>query len=462
MKRFWLFVLLMAGSLAVLTSPAMAKPEEGSDDSSGTSLEDINSALGGMSAHMNEIDKKLHLTIFGDVRGRYALWTQTQSDKNAPPPTTITDKGIGRYRARIGAKITRGDIAGGLRIATGGSANPNSENNTYANAFQQPAVDIDQAYLTYTPGFLNNVLKVTAGKMGNPLFFSPMTWDPDINPEGAALEISKSGLVFRADYFELVSNAGAAQPVTNLPSGTVTNTGAGADEYMANFQLEENLKLDPVDVKLLVGYEYIPNATALAGGNLAGIIIGPKSPLTTSNKPVGVGNIWDVGKIIPDFQVLEGAIQVKHKIGDVPMVWTAHLIDNINSFKVPNGESLTNGPPAGSTYTTLSNELGGYLEVKAGDTNKGNFLGCLAASYVEPNAQMANLASDDANFTNTEYLFEQVGYGLEENVSLLLSVWELQRIYYNYYGALNNSAITSGGTSRDPEFQIYMDCLLTL
>jgi len=88
-------------------------------------------------------------------------------------------------------------------------------------------------------------------------------------------------------------------------------------------------------------------------------------------------------------------------------------------------------------------------------------MGVAAMSYVEPNAQLANLPSDDANFTNTEYLFQQIGYGLEDNVTFLLSAWELEHIY-DYYGNTNNKFTTSGGTSKSPELQLYADCVLSL
>ena len=460
MKRFWLLALLTAGTLAMtLVSPVSAKMS--SDDSasdSSSSMEDINSALGSMAVKIDDLDSKIgSLKIFGDVRARYALWTQTQSIAKALP---ISDKAVGRYRARLGVKDSFGDVSGGMRIATGSAANPNSENNTYDNGFQNPAVDIDLAYLTYQPSWLDKMAKVTVGKMGNPLFTTPMTWDPDINPEGAMLELSKSDLTFKADYFDLVNTAGTAQSVSN----GVTDTSAASDEYMANFQLDYLIKLDDdSNLRALVGYEYIPNVTALAGVAEPAGFVGPASALSTSNKPLGVGNIANIHGVIPDFQVGEAALQLKNKFGDVPMQWTIHVIDNLDSFNVPVAETLTGPASFNKGYTNLSNSLGYYVEAKAGNTNKGNWLGCVALSYVEPNAQLANLASDDANFTNTQYLFEQIGYGLEKNVSLLLSAWEIQRIYYAYYSqAASQSNITSsGGTSRDPLYQVYADCVLS-
>src|SRR5258708_4729302 len=193
MKRFWLLALFVAGSLAVLTAPAFAKGEEGTDDSS-SAMDDVNSAMGSISSRVGDVEKVLGLKFFGDVRTRFDWRTQTQSD----PATIVTATGKyanaaqgpivdltrGRYRVRLGAMKTMGDFKAAMRIASGATNNPNSENNTFDSGFTNPAINIDQAYITYTPGFLTGHMWLTAGKMPNPLTVSPISWDPDIVPEG--------------------------------------------------------------------------------------------------------------------------------------------------------------------------------------------------------------------------------------------------------------------------------------
>ncbi|MGH7738513.1 MAG: putative porin [bacterium] len=459
MKRFCRLGLFLAGALVSLNAPAFANDSatDAGENSANvdTSMDDVRSALGSMAVEINEIKSKFGLTIFGDVRARYAVWSQTQSDKNAPAPGTISDKAVGRYRARLGAKETIGDMTGGLRVATGSGKNPNSENDTYDNGFQNPGVYIDEAYLTYEPSFLDKAVKLTVGKMGNPLAFTPMTWDPDICPEGAALQIFKGGTQFTAAYFDLVNTAGTGQ--------TSTNSGTGTDEYMANFQLEQSFKISDADLKLMLGYEYIPYANALAGGVVPAGYVGPETALGTSNTPLGSGNLVNGNGSLDDFHMGEVMVQLKSKLSGAPMQWTLHIADNFNASNVPvNAPTAGTSTPGNAGYTDLSTNLGWYLEAKLGDTQPGDWLGCLAASYVEPNAQLANLASDDANFTNTQYLFEQVGYGLQKNVSLRLSIWEIQRIYNAYYSGSTNKMITSdAGTSRDTLVQMYADCVFS-
>ena len=482
MKRFWLFALMLAGSLAVLTAPAMAKGDEG-DDSSDSSMEDVNSAIGALSARVADTEKQLGLKFFGDVRLRYAYQTQDQSDYPGALKVgtnngvgRIADKGIGRYRARLGVKKTSGDFTGALRISTGqtnsnnGSvatagglvSNPNSENQTFDNGFGDPAIVIDQAYLNYEPDFLQKHLKVTVGKMPNPLTTTPIMWDPDINPEGALVELSKDDFKFRAAYFDLVATGGT----TSKANGNVINDQLGSDEFMADFQAAEMFGIDKdTNIQLTAGYEYIPNTTILAGGGPGGENIGPMSPLATQNKPVGT-NVWDFGKVIPDFQVVEGILTVNHKLVDVPLKWTLHVTDNLDSFNLPNNLSTT-GPvtsvvntKAKLGYSTLSNQYAWFLGLNINSIKaKGDFAGMVALGYVEPNAQMSNLVNDDANFTNSEYLTEQFSYGLEDNVTFLLTSWQLNHIYYAYLGAPN---LTLGGTSRATEVVAFADVLFNL
>jgi len=381
---------------------------------------------------------------------------------------------------------TAGDFNGALRFGTG-SGNANSENDTFANGFQGQAVLVDQAYLTYTPSFADKHISITAGKMPNPLVKTDMFWDPDIAPEGVALGFDFGmDTKARLTYFDLANPAGTTQ--------TVTNSGLGSDEYMANLQLDHLFKLDTTNsVYLMLGYEYIPNATALAGGTAPGAYVNlPNTALSSSNTPIGAGNFVDYGGVIPDFAIGEGMLTIKHAKNamdnsDFPLALNIHLIDNFDSFNMPNGYFATSYNSAAVTnaamqaaalalnggkaqgYSNFTNQYGFYVEASAGDTAKGDLLGKFAVSYVEPNAQLANLASDDANFTNTEYLYQQIGYGVEDNLVLLLSAWELQNVY-NLYGPPNNKLAANGngtstqlrGNSTSPELQLYADCVLSL
>jgi len=117
MKRFWMFVLLVAGSLAVLTAPAvvMADDENGGDTLESL-REDMNTALGTQASRMSDIEKQLGIKLMGDIRIRYAF--KSQLNNSADKQGTISDQSYGRYRVRFGATKQFGDFLAGFRLTT--------------------------------------------------------------------------------------------------------------------------------------------------------------------------------------------------------------------------------------------------------------------------------------------------------------------------------------------------------
>ncbi len=64
MKRFWLFAMLLAGTLVALNAPAFAKDaEEGGSSSADT--EDINSAIGGLASRVSNLEHAVKVEIHG-------------------------------------------------------------------------------------------------------------------------------------------------------------------------------------------------------------------------------------------------------------------------------------------------------------------------------------------------------------------------------------------------------------
>ncbi|HUO56866.1 MAG TPA: putative porin [bacterium] len=438
MKRFWLLALLAAGTLSVaLGTPAFAaKSDEGAAEDTGTSMDDVNSAMGSMTSHMNDIDKKLHLNFSGDVRVRYAFICQSASQTGV----TIGDSSRGRYRARFGVSKKLGDFTGKFRIATGSSAAPFSQNNTFDTAMANPSILIDTASLTWDPAFSNGVLSFTVGKMGNPLTKTSITWDPDIQPEGALMEIKKGDFALRATYFEL----------QNLfASGT---TFGNMDIFMDNVQAEIAAKFDTdTSLGLMAGFEYIPNGALLTSGATGiGAVLGAgKNPVTSyggvvDNGP-GVGRNWDIA---------EGMIYFKHKLGDVPMKWYGHFTDNLN------GTNLT-ALPVGTYSNTFTNQYAWLFGVDIGATKSaGDFAGSLYVASLDPNCNLPYLLDDDPGESNRQYVFGSLSFLAEDGVLLKLSEWAVQHEYYAIAGV--GSANALGGSSQNPELVTYLDCILNL
>jgi Putative porin len=138
--------------------------------------------------------------LYGDVRLRYE-----ERQVNDPDEGKIRLQRL-RYALRLGL---RGDLFDdfyyGLRLET--AVNPRSPWVTFGTSasgtpYQGPfgkstaGITLGQAYLGWREG---SWLDITAGKMPNPLYTTPMLWDTDLNPEGVAERFKYT--VGQADFF---------------------------------------------------------------------------------------------------------------------------------------------------------------------------------------------------------------------------------------------------------------------
>jgi hypothetical protein len=173
-----------------------------------------------------------NVELFGDIRVRY---------EHRQATTPIDDRyelDRGRFAVRVGL---RGDAFDnfyyGLRLET--STNPRSTWVTFGGSSPTPfgksatGVNVGQAYLGWRPG---DWLDVTIGKMPNPLYTTPMTWDGDLNPEGLAEHFKYT--VGKVDFFanfgqflyqdnnpNFISSDLLVPPGSSTPNGTTVRTG---------------------------------------------------------------------------------------------------------------------------------------------------------------------------------------------------------------------------------------------
>lgn len=149
----------------------------------------------------------------GDFRMRY------QRDRKR---ATATQNEKTRFRMRLGTESEVNDqtkVYFGL--ASGSSADPRSTNQTLQDSFAKKSVYIDYAYAAYTP-FTWAALSL--GRMKNPIYQTgDMLWDTDINPEGAAVQLTRT-LNDKLNFF--MNNAFFMLDDSASPNGT------GADPSM--------------------------------------------------------------------------------------------------------------------------------------------------------------------------------------------------------------------------------------
>jgi hypothetical protein len=150
----------------------------------------------------------------GDFRAR----TDYLSSDNS----LFSDRYRLRYRVRFGATVVmKDDFEVNLTLGSGDAGgNALSNNTTLENNGTKKPIWVDKAYAKWTP--LHNgdwTLSGTIGKMANPFETSPMVYDPDYTPEGAALQLKHNfsdehSLQFNGGAFVLDENGNAASGKT--------------------------------------------------------------------------------------------------------------------------------------------------------------------------------------------------------------------------------------------------------
>lgn len=156
--------------------------------------------------------------LYGDFRGRYDELT---TDSPGNPTTFLSGQNRVRlrYRLRVGLTIDMKDnLEAGFRLGSGDAGGGALSNNTTLenNGTKKP-VWVDAAFGKWSPLHKDPwMLALTVGKMDQPFQASPMVFDPDYTPEGAALQSSykindNHSLVFNGAAFVLDELPGSAR-----------------------------------------------------------------------------------------------------------------------------------------------------------------------------------------------------------------------------------------------------------
>ncbi len=229
----------------------------------------------------------------GDFRGRYDQVTSTDGN------THFADRDRFRYRLRAGVVVSmQGGLETGFSLTTADPAqansfnnagNPLSGNSTMQDNGTKTGVYIDTAYGKWTP--LNSdgwFLSTIIGKMINPIQFTPMVFDPDWTPEGAAAQV---GYTFNDHHSIMVTGVAFVedQEVTGSDTGSVRAPGlfGGQAMWTANWTQKLGTSLG------LGGYTIInpenlttANVPYINQGNSRFLYISPKPPNAQSYRLV--------------------------------------------------------------------------------------------------------------------------------------------------------------------------------
>jgi len=126
------------------------------------------------------------LSLFGDIRIRYEGFFNQPGEMGE----SIGARNRERYRARIGATFRYSDeLSATIRLASGNPNDPISTNQTFTGDFTRKNINLDWAYITFTPGktfgIRPGVVSLTGGKFAVPQFrVGELIWDDDLSVEG--------------------------------------------------------------------------------------------------------------------------------------------------------------------------------------------------------------------------------------------------------------------------------------
>ena len=209
------------------------------------------------------------ISVSGDIRVREEPWF------NGPQDGSL-DRARARVRARINflAELSPQFLTG-LSLASGDVYDPISTNSTLGVFYVRKPIAIDQAYITYKPKEFKP-LTLTAGKFRYPWFNTELTWDKDLNPEGAAetlafpLEdiplLKRVAVVgFQLPFAEIAQSGGTSKNI-------VQSTSYGT-QLQTNWQLMSHLQLSAY-----LGYYDFQNADAIAVALATARARNPQSP----------------------------------------------------------------------------------------------------------------------------------------------------------------------------------------
>jgi Skp family chaperone for outer membrane proteins len=203
-----------------------------------------------------------------------------------------TDESLERMRARVRARFnavaTLGEqFRAGLSLASGDINDPTSTNQTLTGFYTRKAVALDLAFVEFTPKNFKP-LTLVGGKFRYPWYNTELTWDKDLNPEGAA-----ETLAFNLDtpVLKRVAFIGFQLPFAEI-AGTASTDKRITQQITYGGQLQTNWQLASwLKLSAYAGYYDYRGADSIALALARASTKNPQTPFSgylplTSGNPV--------------------------------------------------------------------------------------------------------------------------------------------------------------------------------
>ncbi len=348
-----------------------------------------------------------------------------------------------RVRVRFNAQADLGSqFRTGITLASGDINDPISTNQTLTGFYTRKPIALDQAFVQFTPKQFKN-LTLVGGKFRYPWYNTELTWDKDLNPEGAAeiLAFNLSTPVLKR--FALV---GFELPFAEV-AGTVSGDKRITQQITYGGQLQTTWQIVPhVTLNAYTGFYDFRGADSIALALARAGSKNPQTPLTG---------------LLP----LQSANGVQNSV----YTTTASTVITVNGTSYPTGvTAITNSQFASKfqLFDTIAR-----LDIDTGHKRAPlSFIG----DYVQNMGacgNLANLAPAPANTSTTTYnqtvnapcaAKQRRGYWMEGRVGRLQDKGDLQFGYTHIYiereavlSNFNYSDIRQGSNVTQHRFDLF-------
>jgi len=375
---------LIAGLAAFLTLPALAQNAPTSDAPSASQLEAAQQQIEALKAQLERLEATVDYlksnalaarkdaaneavdvanlkttaskyTWSGDFRYRHELIDAEE---------TATSRARDRIRLRFGVLAKVNDtVTAKLQFSTTNTGNDSarSTNQTLGTSWDKKPLSIDLAYVDWKA---SNLFTVTLGKMPIPWTkTASYFWDNDLTPEGAALKFTR-GPVFAGVYYNWLNERDVG-----------TNSAGSTDANMVGAQLGIKQAFGKSTFTAAVAYfdvngvqdriasGAVPSAAppgttcAIDGafGNGAGTGNNAFGNTLYAGAAPQVGSSAFCNRLLSDFNLIEGLVQLDFSAGKYPMtVFADYMQNNGAKLNAAAGKKLDTALAAGFMFNKAS------------------------------------------------------------------------------------------------------------
>jgi putative porin len=219
------------------------------------------------------------ISFSGDVRARAEPFFGGPADHSL-------DRARARIRARFNAVADLGSqFRAGITLASGDVNDPTSTNANMTGFYTRKAIALDQAFVEFNPKDFKP-LTLTAGKFRYPWFNTELTWDKDLNPEGAAESL---GFKLDTPVLKRIAFVGFQLPFAEI-AGTSSTDKRIAQQITYGGQVQTMWALGPrVTLSAYSGFYDFRGSDAIAVALARASSKNPQTPFT-GLLPLNSGN----------------------------------------------------------------------------------------------------------------------------------------------------------------------------